>query len=59
FIDRFAIAEFSRALGYEILTLQDGDKPTVPIEETIRWENGAEMKGMGNLGQSICVLKKS
>jgi SAM-dependent methyltransferase len=58
FLDRQGIASFATALGLEIVSFQDGDKPTVPIGEKICWDNGSTMKGHGNLGQSICILKK-
>jgi hypothetical protein len=36
----------------------DGDKGHFPIPEEIKWENGTVMKSLGNLGQSIAVLRK-
>jgi hypothetical protein len=36
----------------------DGDKGHFPIPEEIKWENGTVMKSLGNLGQSVAVLRK-
>jgi ubiquinone/menaquinone biosynthesis C-methylase UbiE len=58
FIDRDAISAWAGYSGFEILQLCDGDKPHIPIPEEIRWENGARMEALGNLGQSVAVLKK-
>ena len=58
FLDRFAITEFASKLGFEVVSVEDGDKATIPLGESLRWENGVEMQDRGNLGQSICVLRK-
>src|SRR5437667_18098 len=36
----------------------DDDKGHISIPEEIRWENGTSMKSLGNLGQSVTVLRK-
>jgi ubiquinone/menaquinone biosynthesis C-methylase UbiE len=59
FLDRQALASFARYLNFDVVSIQDGDKPTVPLSEQVAWENGIIMKDHGNLGQSICVLRKS
>ena len=59
FLDRQGIVSFAKALGFEIVSFQDGDKPTVPIGERISWDDGSTMIDQGNLGQSICILKNA
>jgi len=58
FIDRDGIAAWAVHSGLEIVQLCDGDQPHIPIPEEITWENGNRMLGLGNLGQSVAVLKK-
>lgn len=58
FLDRHAITRFAADLGYEVLALVDGDKPTFPIDEEITTVDGRVMKGRGYLGQSLGVLRK-
>jgi SAM-dependent methyltransferase len=58
FLDRQAITRFAFHLGYEVLVLVDGDKPTFPIDEDIILADGQMMKGRGFLGQSLGVLRK-
>jgi len=59
FIDRDAIRAWAEHAGFEVVQLHDGDKPHIPIPEEIRWENGARMGTLGNLGQSVAVLVKA
>jgi hypothetical protein len=42
--------------GLEVESFFDGDKGRIPIQEEIQCENG--MKSLGNLGQSVAVLRK-
>ena len=58
FNDRKAIECFAEKLGFEVEAIEDGDKPSIPLGETLTWENGATMTEKGNFGQSLCVLKK-
>jgi SAM-dependent methyltransferase len=58
FIGRDAIAAWSSHLGYKIEAIHDGDKPHSPIPASIWTEQGIVMEGMGNLGQSVCVLRR-
>ena len=57
-ISRDAIAAWSAHLDFPVLALHAGDQPHIPLPEPVRWDNGTEMHGMGNLGQSVCVLVK-
>lgn len=58
FLDRNAIVRIAEQLGYEVLALVDGDKPTFPIDEEIVTAGGLVMQGRGYLGQSLSVLRK-
>jgi hypothetical protein len=58
FIDRDGIAAWAAHAGFEIEQLCDGDKPHIPIPEEILWENGNRMGRLGNIGQSVAVLRK-
>lgn len=58
FMDRDMIAGFAKRLGLEVDSVIDGDIPHIPLDRTIRWDDGREMMGAGNLGQSVCVLTK-
>ena len=58
FVDRDAIAAWADHSGLAVEAFSDGDKGHFPIPEEIKWENGTVMKSLGNLGQSIAVLRK-
>lgn len=58
FISRDAIIAWAEHLGLSILEIDDGDKPHISLNKVVRWDDGREMKGKGNLGQSVCVLTK-
>lgn len=58
FMDRDMIRVFSDRLGLEVDSIQDGDIPHIRLERPICWDDGREMAEAGNLGQSICVLRK-
>jgi SAM-dependent methyltransferase len=59
FIDRDGIAAWAAHSGLEIVGIYDGDKPHIPIPEEIRWDHGARMGTLGNIGQSVAVLRKT
>lgn len=58
FMDRDAIRAWAQYLNLQILEISDGDKHHITLDKVIRWDNGIEMSGKGNLGQSVCVLSK-
>jgi SAM-dependent methyltransferase len=58
FVDRDAISAGADHSGLVVESFFDGDKGHIPIPEEIRWENGMCMKSLGNLGQSVAVLRK-
>jgi SAM-dependent methyltransferase len=59
FMSRDGIEAWATHLGLSIVDIADGDKPHIPLNEPIRWDNGSVMSDMGNLGQSVCVLRKA
>ncbi|WP_374358352.1 class I SAM-dependent methyltransferase [Chitinimonas sp.] len=58
FISRDAIAAWARHLDMELVDIRDGSEPFVPLPHPVTLEDGRVMEGFGNLGQSICVLRK-
>jgi ubiquinone/menaquinone biosynthesis C-methylase UbiE len=58
FISRDAIQAWAEHLNLQIIEIIDGDKPNINLDRVVRWDDGREMIGKGNLGQSICVLTK-
>lgn len=59
FLSRDAIAAWAEHLQLEVVGLEDGDKPHIPLDEPIIYEtDGRVMAGMGNFGQSVAVLRK-
>lgn len=60
FISRDAIQAWATHLNLSVIEISDGDKPHIDLRDGIvKWDNGREMKGKGNLGQSVCVLMKN
>lgn len=57
FVDRDMIQGFADRLGFRVVSITDGDKPNIKLETPVPFEDGRVMTGMGNLGQSICVLE--
>lgn len=58
FMDRDMIRGFAERLGLDA-TLYDGDVPHIALDNPVNWDSGTVMDGLGNLGQSVCVLRKS
>jgi len=58
FMSQNAIEAWAKHLKLSVVEMQTGDKPHIPLSQTVRWDDGREMVGMGNLGQSVCVLTK-
>jgi ubiquinone/menaquinone biosynthesis C-methylase UbiE len=58
FLSRDAFEAFAFNASLDVVGFQDGDKPSIPIEREIVWENGVRMSEFANLGQSICILRK-
>lgn len=58
FVDRDMIQGFASRTGFEVVLMHDGNRPHIPLDHPVHWEDGRTMTGLGNLGQSVCVLKK-
>jgi SAM-dependent methyltransferase len=58
FLDRDAIAAWAENSGFSEPQIFDGDRGHIPIPEEIRWDNGNRMGTLGNLGQSVAILRK-
>lgn len=57
FMDRDGIRAFAQYLDLEVEAIYDGDKPHIPFDGVITWDDGRTMTGQGALGQSVAVLK--
>ncbi|MBV8658434.1 MAG: class I SAM-dependent methyltransferase [Burkholderiales bacterium] len=58
FISRDALEAWAKRLDLELVQIRDGDEPFVPLPQPVTLEDGRVMESFGNLGQSICVLRK-
>lgn len=58
FMDRDMIHGFAERLGFDA-AIYDGDRPHIGLDHPVIWEDGRVMTGLGNLGQSVCVLRKA
>lgn len=58
FVDRDGLTAWASHSGLMVESFFDGDKGHFPIPEEVKWENGTVMKSLGNLGQSVAVLRK-
>ncbi|WP_447938798.1 class I SAM-dependent methyltransferase [Pseudoxanthomonas mexicana] len=58
FMDRDAIHAWARHAGLHVEALLDGESLYIPLDRTVRWDDGREMSEWGSLGQSVCVLKR-
>ncbi len=58
FVDRDGLTAWASHSGLGVESFFDGDKGHFPIPEEVKWENGTVMKSLGNLGQSVAVLRK-
>jgi ubiquinone/menaquinone biosynthesis C-methylase UbiE len=59
FIDRDMVKGFASKLGLHVESIHDGDKPHIRLDSSVTFDDGRTMTGMGNLGQSVCVLSKT
>ena len=59
FMSRDGLDAWAYNLQLEIVATYNGDTPHVPLPHPVTLENGAVISGLGNLGQSVCVLRKS
>jgi SAM-dependent methyltransferase len=58
FLSRDAFQTFAHHAGFRIEAFLDGDKPNIPIENDLVFENGIRVSKMAGLGQSVCVMEK-
>jgi SAM-dependent methyltransferase len=58
FMSRDAIEAWAGHLDLEIVQVEDGDKPHIPLSTPIAYEDGRVMEVKGNFGQSVAVLRK-
>ena len=58
FLSRDAIESWATHLDLDVINIYDGDKPHIKLNNTVAWDDGREMVGDGNLGQSVYVLTK-
>ncbi|MFA5263309.1 MAG: class I SAM-dependent methyltransferase [Opitutaceae bacterium] len=58
FMSRDAIEAWAEHLDLEIVQVVNGDMPHIPLSSPIAFEDGRVMEGMGNLGQSVAVLRR-
>jgi len=56
FMDRDGIRAWANHIGLRVEKFFDGDTAYIPLDRTIRWDDGREYTGMASLGQSTCVL---
>ena len=56
FLSRDAIEAWAEHIGLRVIDMHDGDKPHIKLSEVVRGEDGTEMRDLGMLGQSVCVL---
>lgn len=58
FISKDAIEVWATHLDLEVISINDGNVPYVPLQTPIVLESGETVEGMGTIGQSVCVLAR-
>jgi SAM-dependent methyltransferase len=58
FMSRDGLQAWAEHLSLDIIAIHDGDKPHISLPHPVTLDNGTVMSGVGNLGQSICVMRK-
>lgn len=58
FIGRDAIEAWASHLDLQIDTIEDGNKPHIPLSKRVVLDSGQVFEEMGYLGQSVCVMTK-
>lgn len=56
FLSKQAIPVWASHLGLTVESIHDGDKHYIPLTHPVTFGNGAVMKELGTIGQSLCVL---
>lgn len=61
FIDRDGLKQWAEHSGLEVIQILDGEKPHIPIDREIVFDNGTKISHMarlGPIGQSVAILLK-
>jgi ubiquinone/menaquinone biosynthesis C-methylase UbiE len=58
FVERGAIRAWAEHLELEVVEFIDGDQPHARLPHPVTLDDGRVMSEWGNLGQSLCVLRK-
>jgi ubiquinone/menaquinone biosynthesis C-methylase UbiE len=58
FMSKDAIVALAEHLDLTVLHIIDGDKPFVPLQKPVTFDNGDVIEGLGTIGQSVCVLSR-
>jgi SAM-dependent methyltransferase len=56
FISRDAIATWASKLDLDVVAINDGDVPHIPLDFPVNYDDGRVQTDLGNFGQSDCVL---
>ncbi len=59
FLERTAINRFIEKLGLDLIEFRDGGDVFVPLPAPLTLSDGRVMEKFGNLGQSICAIRKA
>lgn len=58
FLSRDAIHAWASHLQLTVEAIHDGDKPFIRVPYSLTLDSGAEIRDLGALGQSVCVLAR-
>lgn len=58
FMSRDGLQAWAHHLSLEIVGMHDGDKPHIKLPHPVTLQNGKVVTDLGNLGQSVCVMRK-
>jgi SAM-dependent methyltransferase len=56
FISRDAIETFAHHLELQVISIDAGDQPHIPLRQPVTLDNGTAYTDLGRLGQSVAVL---
>jgi SAM-dependent methyltransferase len=59
FVSRDGIEAWARHAGFDIVGIHAGDAAYIPLPEEVCFQSGVRMNGLGSLGQSVAILRKS
>jgi SAM-dependent methyltransferase len=58
FLSRDAFQTFAHHSGLRVEAFLDGDKPNIPIDGDLVFQNGVSVSKSAGLGQSVCLMSK-